>query len=223
VTGNTTIGSGTRILPYTSLGTPPQSTNYRGGATRLEIGADCDFREGVTINVGTEDGGGLTRIGDRALLMANSHVGHDCMLGNDVMLANCATLGGHCVVGDHAFLGGLCGAHQFSRIGSNVMVAGATAVRSDIIPFALVGGPLARLAGVNLVGMKRRRFSSESIQAVRAAYRLLFRGGASFAQHADEIEKELGHDPAVAQIIEFIRAERNRPFCQPARRRAASI
>jgi UDP-N-acetylglucosamine acyltransferase len=153
--------------------------------------------------------------------MANSHVGHDCALGNDVVLANCATLGGHCIVGDHTFIGGLCGAHQFSRIGSNVMVAGATAVRSDIIPFALVGGPLAGLAGVNLVGMKRRNFSSESIRAVRAAYRILFRGNGSFGQRADDIESELGSDPAVAQIVEFIRAARNRPFCQPARRRAA--
>jgi UDP-N-acetylglucosamine acyltransferase len=218
VTGHTTIGDRTRVYPYTSLGTPPQSVNYRGGPTRLVIGAECDIREGVSINIGTEDGGEVTEIGDRGLFMANSHVGHDCRVGNDVVFANCATLGGHCTVGDHCFIGGLSGAHQFTRIGAHAMVAGATGVRSDVIPFGLAAGSMARLVGINIVGMKRKNFSGETIRAVRSAYRILFRGEGTFASRADKIETELGQHEAVAQIVAFVRADHNRPLCQPGRR-----
>jgi UDP-N-acetylglucosamine acyltransferase len=215
VTGRTSIGPRTIVYPFASLGTPPQSKGYRGGATTLVIGADCDIRESVTMNVGSEDGGGVTTVGDRGFFMANSHVAHDCHVGNDVVFANCATLGGHCVVGDFAFIGGLSAAHQYSRIGAHAMVGGVSGVRSDVIPFGLVNGAVARLEGINLVGLKRRKFPAETISAIRAAYRTLFFGEGVFAARVDAVEAALGRNSAVAEIIAFIRAGRHRPLCQP--------
>ena len=213
--GHTMIGPRTTIYPFASLGTPPQSVAYRGGPTRLVIGADCDIRESVTMNIGTEGGGGLTEVGARGFFMAYSHVGHDCRLGNDVVFANCATLGGHCMVGDHAFIGGLSAAHQFTRIGAHAMVSGLTGLRGDVIPFGLAAGAFARLSGVNVIGMRRRNFPTETIRAVRAAYRLLFFGEGVLARRVETLEAKLGTNPAVAQIIAFVRAARDRPLCYP--------
>ena len=125
------------------------------------IGADCQIRENVTMNIGTEDGGGVTEVGERGFFMAYSHVGHDCRVGNDVVFANCATLGGHCAVGEHVFIGGLSAAHQFTRIGDHAMISGLSGLRGDVIPFGIAAGAFARLSGVNVVGMKRRKFSSK--------------------------------------------------------------
>src|ERR1700704_2582699 len=151
VTGHTTIGARTVIYPFASLGTPPQSVKYRGGPTQLIIGADCQIRESVTMNVGTEDGAGVTEVGDRGFFMAYSHVGHDCQVGHDVTFANAATLGGHCTIGDHVFLGGLSAVHQFTRVGAYAMIAGVCGVRGDVIPFAVAAGAYARLSGINVI------------------------------------------------------------------------
>ena len=215
--GHTSIGNDTIIYPFASLGTPPQSVRYRGGPTRLVIGAYCDIREGVTMNIGTEDGGGLTEVGERSFFMANSHVGHDCRVGREAIFANGATLGGHCVVGDHVFIGGLSAAHQFSRIGSCAMIAGLTGVRSDVIPFGFAVGSLAELGGLNVVGMKRRNYSREAIHAVRKAYRMLFFGEGTFAARLDEVEAKLGTQQQVAAIIAFVREGGSRALCHPAR------
>jgi UDP-N-acetylglucosamine acyltransferase len=215
VAGATTIGERTVAYPFASLGTPPQSVSYRGGATRLIVGADCSIREGVTMNIGTEDGGGLTQVGDRGFFMSYSHVAHDCHVGSDVVFANQATLAGHCIVGDHVIISGLSAAHQFTHIGTGAMISGLTGLRGDVIPFAMAVGPSARLAGINAVGMRRRKFSAESIRAVRAAYRQLFFGGGDLKRRVDALEKEFGADPAVAQIIAFIRSPRRRPLCHP--------
>jgi UDP-N-acetylglucosamine acyltransferase len=214
VAGHTTIGARTVIYPYASLGTPPQSTHYRGGPTRLVIGADCDIREGVTMNTGTEDGGGVTEVGKRGFFMANSHVGHDCRVGSDAVLANCVSLGGHCVLGDHVFIGGLTGVHQFTRIGAHAMISFSTGVRGDVIPFGLAAGAAARLIGINVVGMKRRKFSIEAIRAVRVAYRLLFFGKDTMARRLEDVEAKFGDNESVAQIVAFIRNGSHRPLCQ---------
>src|SRR5579883_734242 len=145
LTGHTTIGAGSVIYPFVSLGTPPQSTRYRGGDTRLVIGEGCDLRESVTMNIGTEDGGGVTTVGDRGFFMANSDVAHDCVVGNDVTFANCATLGGHCVIGDRVVIGGMSVVHQFTRIGSFAMIGGMCGVRGDVIPYGLAVGNYAQL------------------------------------------------------------------------------
>ena len=219
VTGRTTIGPRTVIYPFASLGTPPQSTRYRGGDTRLIIGADCDLRESVTMNIGTEDGGGVTTVGDRGFFMANSHVAHDCHVGNDVTFANCATLGGHVEVGDGVVIGGLSAVHQFTRVGSFAMIGGVAGVRGDVIPFGLANGDYARLEGLNLVGLKRRKFSRERIQAIRRAYQKLFLDPGQFAQRVDAAANEFAADETVMQIIAFIRAGEHRPLCRPGRSR----
>jgi UDP-N-acetylglucosamine acyltransferase len=213
VAGRTTIGPRTVIYPFAALGTAPQSTSYRGGPTRLVIGADCMIRESVTMSVGTEDGGGVTDVGDRGFFMAYSHVAHDCQVGSDVIFANSATLAGHCVVGAHAFVGGLTGVHQFTHIGAHAMISAMTGLRGDVIPFGMAAGGYGRLVGVNVVGMKRRKFSSQTIRAVRAAYRLLFFGEGVLARRVEAIETQFGADEAVAQIVAFVRDARDRPLC----------
>lgn len=219
VTGHTTIGPRTVVYPFASLGTPPQSTRYRGGPTRLVIGADCDLREGVTMNCGTEDGGGVTTVGDRGFFMANSHVAHDCRVGNGVTFANCATLGGHCEIGDGVVIGGLSAVHQFTRIGPVAMIGGMTGVRGDVVPYGLVKGETARLEGLNLVGLKRRNFPRERIHALRRAYRKLFFAPGHFAERVAIAAREFADDETVMQIITFIREGKHRPLCRPAQAR----
>jgi UDP-N-acetylglucosamine acyltransferase len=219
VSGHTSIGPGSVIYPFASLGTPPQSVNYGGGPTRLAIGANCDIREYVTMNTGTEAGGGLTEVGSGGFFMANSHVGHDCRVGNGVVFANCATLGGHCVLDDHVFMGGLSAAHQHTRIGMHAMIAGGAMLRADVIPFGLAMGSIARLGGINYIGMRRRDYSRESQQAVRKAYRTLFFSEGQFAARVDAVDREFGSDPAVAEIIKFVRADAARALLQPGEHR----
>jgi UDP-N-acetylglucosamine acyltransferase len=215
VTGVTSIGARTKIQPFCSLGTPPQSVKYRGGPTRLIIGADCDLREGVTMNTGTEDGGGETVVGDHGMFMVKAHIGHDCHVGSHVTFANSATLGGHCVVGDHVIMGGVSAAHQFTRIGTGAMIAGMTGLRADVIPYGLAIGAIGRLGGLNLVGMKRRKLKRESIHAVRHAYDKLFSGPGLFSERLDAVANEYGSDEAVGEIVAFVRSHSDRPLCQP--------
>ena len=213
--GHTTVGPRTVIHPFAALGGTPQHTGYRGGPTRLEIGADCVIRESVTMGIGTEDGGGVTRVGARGFFMAYSHVAHDCQVGSDVTFANGVTLAGHCVVGDHVVIGGLMAAHQYTHIGAHAMVSGMTGLRGDVIPFGMAAGAFGRLSEVNVVGMRRRKFSAESIRAVRSAYRLLFFGEGELARRVDAVEAQFGSDAAVAHIVTFVRAARGRPLCHP--------
>lgn len=206
VTGHTTIGSDCMIYPFASLGTPPQSLGYRGGATRLTIGAKCQIRENVTINIGTEDGGGITTVGDACFLMVGSHVAHDCHVGSHVIFANNAAIAGHVEIGDYVFLGGNAAVLQRVRIGESVMMAGYGGAREDVIPFGYVMHPYGRLIGLNVIGMKRRGMTRESIHAVRSAYTKLFESEGKFADRVDAVEAELGGVAEVAKIIAFLRA-----------------
>jgi UDP-N-acetylglucosamine acyltransferase len=217
ITAQTTIGDGCTIHPFVSLGGPPQSLSHRGELTRLEIGQGCTIREQSTMSAGTVDGGGVTRVGDRGYFMNCSHVGHDCIVGNDVIFATSATLGGHCEVGDFVFMGGLSAVHQRARVGSQVMVGALTGVRSDVIPFGLASGQYATLAGLNLVGMRRRKFSRERITAVRSFYQKLFHGPGVFADRLHAVRHLAGADPAIADILAFIDAGKHRELCQPAK------
>lgn len=218
LSGHTTIGPRTTIHPFASLGSPPQSVSYAGEPTRLVVGADCVIRESVTMNIGTAAGRGVTEVGDRGFFMAYSHVAHDCIVGSDVVFANGATLGGHCVIGDCVVIGGLTAAHQFTHIGPLAMVGGVSGLRGDVIPFGLAAGMPARLGGVNAVGMRRRKLSSESIRAVRNAYRLLFFSDGPLAARIDAVEQQFSHDLAVGQIVAFVRGKRKRPLCVPGKR-----
>jgi len=222
IAGVTTVGPRTVIYPFASLGTPPQSVHYRGGPTRLVIGADCQIREGVTMSAGTEDGGGVTAVGDRGFFMANSHVGHDCQVGNAVTFANNVVLGGHVSVGDHAFFGGQVAVHQHARVGDGVMVAGLSGVAADVIPFGFASGQIAELVGLNAVGLRRRGTTRAEQHRLRRAYRSLFLGDGLFADRVELVAREFADDPSVARIIAFIRAGGNRPLMQPRRNTHAS-
>jgi UDP-N-acetylglucosamine acyltransferase len=217
VTAQTTIGNGCTIHPFVALGGPPQSLSHRDELTRLEIGQGCTIREQSTMSAGTVAGGGVTRVGDRGYFMNCSHVAHDCVVGNDVVFATSATLGGHSEVGDYVFMGGLSAVHQFGRVGSQVMVGALTGVRSDVIPFALASGQYATLAGLNLVGMKRRKFTRERLAVVRSFYQKLFHGPGVFADRLQEVRHLADTDPAIAQILAFIDAGKHRELCQPAK------
>jgi UDP-N-acetylglucosamine acyltransferase len=215
VTGHTTIGPRTLVYPFASLGAPPQSVKYRGGPTQLLIGEGCDIRENVTMNLGTEDAGGVTRVGARGFFMVGSHVGHDCQVGNDVVLANNAVLGGHVTLGDRVVLGGVTAIHQFVRIGEGAMLSGMSAVAADIIPFGFAIGQRAALAGLNVIGMRRRGLTRDDIHRVRRAYQALFLDAGVFRDRLSRVEREFAEDPLVGRILAFIQAGQSRPLMHP--------
>jgi UDP-N-acetylglucosamine acyltransferase len=215
VSGHTAIGARTVIAPFASLGGPPQSVRYRGGPTKLIVGEDCDIREGVTFNTGTEDGGGVTEVGNKCLFLVGSHVGHDCRLGNNVTLANNAVLGGHVTIGDFTFLGGSAAIHQFVRIGESVMISGVSGVAADVIPFGFAIGQRAVLDGLNMTGLKRRGFTPADIRPLRRAYQALFGGAGVFRERLAVVKQEFGRDPLAAKVIAFIEARQTRPLMLP--------
>lgn len=219
VTGVTTIGEGTVVYPFASLGTPPQSVHYRGGATKLIIGPRCELREGVTMNTGTEDGGGLTIVGERCLFMAGSHVGHDCHIGNSVTFANNAVIGGHVSVGDYTFLGGNAAVHQYARVGEGAMVAGLSGISRNLIPFGYARGQIADLAGLNVVGLRRRGATRADLHRLRRVYRILFLDQGLFADRFNAVVREFADDPFVGTIVAFIRAAGKLPLMRPCGRR----
>lgn len=220
VTGHTTIGARTVVRPFASLGSPPQSVHYRGGPTRLVVGADCDIRENVTMNTGTEEGGGVTEVGDRCFFMVGSHVGHDCKVGNNVVVANNTLLAGHVTVGDYVVFGGGAAVRQFVRIGEGVMIVGLSGVRADVIPWGTVQGPLANLVGLNVVGMRRRGMSKADIHRYRDAFRALFFGEGEFRARLERVAADIGGDPQVDKMIDFIRAGK-RPLTMAGKRSEA--
>jgi UDP-N-acetylglucosamine acyltransferase len=217
VTGVTVVGERTVVAPFASLGTAPQSVKYRGGATRLVVGADCDIREGVTMNTGTEDDRGITEVGDRCFLMVGSHVAHDCKVGSDVTFANNVVLGGHVSVGDNVVFGGGVAVRQFVRIGDGAMIVGLSGVRADVIPWGLAHGPLADLVGLNIIGMKRRGLARADIHALRNAYETLFFGAGTFRERLDRLAAGK-NVPLVEQMIGFIRAGGSRPLTMAIKR-----
>ena len=215
VDGHTNVGPGTVIYPFSSIGSPPQDLKYGGEPSVLQIGANNVIREHVTMNPGTEGGGMITRIGDNCLFMVASHVAHDCHLGDHVILANNAALGGHVSVGDWAILGGLSAIHQFVRIGRHAIVGGMSGVEHDVIPYGSVIGDRARLAGLNLVGLKRRGFGRDVIHDMRRAFRLLFAQEGTMTERLADVSDLFNSIEPVMDIVDFIQIESARPICQP--------
>lgn len=203
------IGKGTRVAPFASIGAPPQDLKFRGEETWVEIGEGAVIREYVTVNRGTAGGGGVTRVGNGTLLMAYCHVAHDCEVGNRVVMANAATLAGHVHVGDNAIIGGLVGVHQFVRIGAFSILGALSGVSMDIPPYVTAvvgrGGRGQSLYGLNLIGLKRNGFSSETIGALKDAYRILFRSGLPMSEALARAEAEVPQIPEVTHLIAFIR------------------
>ncbi len=215
VTGATEVGDGTEIYPFAVVGEIPQDLKYRGERTRLVIGKRNRIREGATLNLGTEGGGGLTRVGDDCLFMTGAHVGHDAQVGNRVVMANQAALGGHCIVEDDVIIGGLSGVHQFVRLGRGAIIGAVTMVTNDVIPHGLVQGPRGTLDGLNLVGLKRRGVDRADITALRAAFQALAQGEGAFQDRARRLAAET--DSAhVREVLDFILAGSERSFLTPS-------
>ncbi|NBX52256.1 MAG: acyl-ACP--UDP-N-acetylglucosamine O-acyltransferase [Proteobacteria bacterium] len=217
IDGDTTIGKNNTIFPFTTIGVVPQDLKFRGEKSQLVIGDNNMIREHVTIHLGTQDGGMLTQIGSNNLLMVGVHIAHDCKVGNHVILANNATLAGHVEVGDHVVIGGLSAIHQFVRIGNYAMIGGMSGVESDVIPFGLVMGERASLAGLNLVGMKRNNISRDEIHALRNFYKLVFgeKISENFVERSSKIAQEFPNNSTVKEVVNFINSETSRSFCQP--------
>ena len=214
VTGHTTIGSDTVVFPFASLGEIPQDLKFKGEETRLVIGQRNRIREHVTMNTGTEGGGGVTIVGDDCLFMAGCHVAHDVHIGNRVILVNSAAVAGHCILEDDVIIGGLSGIHQFVRIGHGAIIGAVTMVTNDVIPFGLVQAPRGELDGLNLVGLKRKGVARADITALRAAFQMMAQGEGTFNDRVKRMGEET--DSAyVKQIVDFVMAASDRSFLTP--------
>lgn len=213
IVGATEIGAGTVVFPFASLGQIPQDLKFKGEKTRLVIGARNRIREYVTMNCGTEGGGGVTRVGDDGLFMANAHVAHDVQIGNRVILVNSVAIAGHCVIEDDVIVGGLSGVHQWVRIGHGAIIGALSMVASDVIPHALVAGPRAGLEGLNLVGLKRRGVERSEISALRELYMAL--GEGNFREQARKLSEEGTESRHVREVLDFILGPSDRSFLTP--------
>ncbi|WP_245866724.1 acyl-ACP--UDP-N-acetylglucosamine O-acyltransferase [Oceaniglobus roseus] len=215
VTGRTSIGEQTEIFSFAVIGEIPQDLKFGGEETELLIGARCRIREHVTMNTGTAQGGGVTRVGDDGLYMAGCHVAHDCQVGNRVIMVNNSGLAGHCVLEDDVIVGGLSGIHQWVRIGRGAIIGGCTKVNHDVIPHALVQGPGGALEGLNLVGLKRKGVSREDITALRAALQMLRQGEGTFQERTRRLGEETKSD-YVRAIVDFVLADSDRGYLTPS-------
>lgn len=217
IEGVTEIGDDCEIYPFASLGAAPQHAAHKGEPTRLVVGARNLIREQVTMHAGTAIGRGVTTVGSDGLFYVGAHVAHDSVVGDHVVMTNAATIGGHVTLEDYVILGGLSAVAQYMRIGRHAFIGGMAGVNHDVIPFASVWGNHAHMEGLNLVGLKRRGFSRETINTLRAAYRLLFAEEGTFQERVDDTAAAYAGSPEVMEIIDFIRAEEGRPITMPAR------
>jgi UDP-N-acetylglucosamine acyltransferase len=206
VKGHTTLGERNRVFPHAVVGEIPQDLKYRGEPTRLVVGNHNTFRECVTINLGTVQGGGVTTIANGCLFMAYSHVGHDCTIGDGAIIANSVALAGHVTLEDHVHISGLAASHQFCRIGRLAFVSGLTGVTMDVAPYCTVAGARAELGGLNVVGMQRAGMTEEQVGRVKQAYKILFRSSLGVAEALAQMEAELGTFPEVAHLVAFVRS-----------------
>ncbi len=214
VTGNTEVGEETVIYPFASIGEIPQDLKFRGEKTRLIIGKRNRIREGVTMNTGTEGGGGVTRVGDDCLFMTGAHVGHDAQVGDRVVVANQSAIAGHCIIEDDVIIGGLVGIHQFVRIGRGAFIGAVAMVTNDVIPYGMVQAPRGELDGLNLVGLKRRGVGRDEIHALRSAYQTLSEGTGTFQDRARRLRDNSASEH-VREIAEFILSRSDRSFLTP--------
>lgn len=215
ISGNTDIGKANTFFQYCSIGSPPQDLKFNGEKNFLKIGDSNTFREGCTVNPGTEGGGLITEIGNNSLFMTGAHIAHDCIVGNNAVFANQATLGGHVTVGDNAILGGLSAIHQFCRIGTLAMIGGLSAVHNDVIPYGLVSGNRAKLEGVNLIGLKRASYSNEKIKDFSRIVNAIF---TSNSIETKSVEYKDSNNELVKKLCNFIEGDSNRGLCPYAKR-----
>lgn len=208
VDGKTKIGDDTKIFPFVSIGLAPQDLKYKGEPTAVEIGKRNHIREFVTVHRGTAGGGGLTRIGDDNLLMAQAHIAHDCRIGNEIIMANAATLAGHVEIADRANIGAYSGVHQFCRIGYEAFVGGYSVVVKDAMPFAIIQGNHAKCYGLNRLGMKRRGYAKDTIEKLHSAFHILLSAKLNTTQAVEKIKEEITGCKEVELLVEFIESSK---------------
>ena len=214
ISGNTIIGKDTKIYPFASIGTDPQDLKYKGEKNKLVIGNSNTIREYVTINPGTEGGGGLTSVGSNCLFMISSHIAHDCKVGNNVVIANNVPLGGHAVIEDGVIIGGNSAVQQFTRIGRLAMIGGMTGVLKDVIPFGLSFGNRNYLKGLNLIGLRRSKYENKEIIELGDAYKKIFISG-NLHENVNKINGEYKENNLVKEVVNFILKDKKRPICSP--------
>ena len=214
IEGNTKIGNGTRIFPFASIGTQPQDLKYNNEKNSIIIGNDNIIREYVTINPGTEGGGSKTIIGNDCMLMISSHIAHDCKIGNNVIIANNVPLGGHVTIEDSVVIGGNSAVQQFTRIGRLAMIGGMTGVLKDVIPFGLSIGNRNYLQGLNLIGLRRKKYENQKIMGLDKAYKAIF-SSKNLHENLSKINGEYKGNELVNEVITFIEKDKKRPICSP--------
>ena len=214
ITGNTKIGKGNKIYPYSSIGTAPQDLKYKGEPNSLEIGEYNVIREYVTINPGTAGGGSKTVVGNNCLFMISSHIAHDCQVGNNVIIANNVPLGGHAIIEDNVVIGGNSAVQQFTRIGKMAMIGGMTGVLNDVIPYGLSTGNRNSLQGLNLIGLRRAKFENKDILGLSEAYKEIF-VSKNINENISKLNGTFQKNPLVKEVIEFITKDKKRSICTP--------
>ena len=214
IAGNTKIGSETKIYPFASIGTDPQDLKFKGEKSNLIIGKKNIIREYVTINPGTEGGGGVTKVGDNCLLMISSHVAHDCIVGNNVVIANNVPLGGHAIIEDDVVIGGNSAVQQYTRIGRLAMIGGMTGVLKDVIPFGMSFGNRNYLKGLNLIGLRRKKYKNKDIIELGNAYKKIF-SSENLQENVSKINGEYKENNLIKEVTNFILKDKKRPICAP--------
>ena len=214
IEGNTKIGKGTKIFPFASIGTMPQDLKFKGESNSVSIGENNVIREYVTINPGTKGGGGKTIIGNNCLFMISSHIAHDCKVGNNVVIANNVPLGGHVTLEDSVVIGGNSAVQQFTRIGRLAMIGGMTGVLKDVIPFGLSFGNRNYLQGINLIGLRRKKYENKKILELDTAYKKIF-SSKKLHENLAKINGEFKENDLVKEVIDFIAKDKKRPICTP--------
>ena len=214
ITGNTVIGINNKIYPFASIGTAPQDMKYKDEITKLSIGDNNTIREYVTINPGTVQGGGFTKVGNNNLIMIGAHIAHDCIIGNNVVIANSAAIAGHVEIGDQVIIGGNCGVQQFTRIGKMAMIGGMTGVSRDVIPYGLSTGNRNYLNGINVVGLRRNKVLNKDIIGLTDAYKEIFISE-KLNENLKKLNGEFKDNSYVKEVIDFINKDKKRPICTP--------
>ncbi len=214
ISGFTKIGDGNKIYPFASIGNDPQDLKYNGEKTKLVIGNNNKFREYVTVNPGTEGGGGLTKIGDNCLFMISSHIAHDCVVGSNVIIANNVPLGGHVTIEDNVVIGGNSAVQQFTRIGKMAMIGGMTGVLNDVIPYGLSTGNRNILQGLNLIGLRRAKYDNKDILELSDAYKEIF-ATKNLSENIRKLNGTIAENPLVKNVVDFINKDKKRSICTP--------
>jgi UDP-N-acetylglucosamine acyltransferase len=215
IDGYTSIGEGTKIFPFSSIGYAPQDLKYKGEKSRLIIGKRNVIREYVTMHPGTEDDAMKTIVGDNNLFMISVHVAHDCVIGNNIVMGNNATLGGHVKIGDDVIIGGLVAIHQRVRIGRNAIIGGMSGVERDVIPYGAVKGERAYLYDINIIGLRRANVDRQEVLLLKKAYDTVFSRKNTISENIEEVEQSIKGAPCVDRLIEFMKMDTDRSFCLP--------